>query len=302
LKEFSKQKVLYFSLGIFILIAGIFAVNALIAGTRHAPTNVLVTINSQKMTLQEAINGNYLNQGATLPTSSGTTTLSVGHNPNEIWVYVNQNEMTLQNAIDTVGLCGNSNPKDSYTNYNLNPGHLASEIQYDATQNLQQAIDEGVFCCEDSTWTPATSTVCSGTSFTQTSNCGNTRTATGTKTDGACCEDSTWTPATSTVCSGTSFTQTSNCGNTRTATGTKNCCVNECSYVGQKRCVSCVYIVQNSYGTSTGQKCEMGASGCLVWGAAYANTFDFCSTCSGATYPEVNDYCWCSQEEQYGEV
>ena len=263
LKEFPKQKALYFSLGILILVAGIFAVNALIEGTRHAQTNILVTIDdTYTMTLQEAINGNYLNQGATLPTSSGTTTLSVGHNPNEIWVYVNQNEMTLQNAIDTVGLCGNSNPKDSYTNYNLNPGHLASEIQYDATQNLQQAIDEGVFCCEDSTWTPATSTVCSGTSFTQTSNCGNTR----------------------------------------TATGTKNCCVNECSYVGQKRCVSCVYIVQNSYGTSTGQKCEMGASGCLVWGAAYANTFDFCSTCSGATYPEVNDYCWCSQEEQYGEV
>lgn len=39
----------------------------------------------------------------------------------------------------------------------------------------------------------------------------------------ACCTISSWTPATSTKCSGTSFTQTSNCGTTRTATGTKAC-------------------------------------------------------------------------------
>lgn len=35
--------------------------------------------------------------------------------------------------------------------------------------------------CIDTTWTPATSTVDKGTTFTQTSNCGNTRSATGTK-------------------------------------------------------------------------------------------------------------------------
>ena len=35
---------------------------------------------------------------------------------------------------------------------------------------------------------------------------------------------SSWSPATSTVCSGTTFTQTSNCSTTRSATGTKDCC------------------------------------------------------------------------------
>ncbi len=45
----------------------------------------------------------------------------------------------------------------------------------------------------------------------------------GTKTDGVCCVDTVWAPATSTVCSGTSFTQTSNCGRTRNAVGTKVC-------------------------------------------------------------------------------
>ena len=41
--------------------------------------------------------------------------------------------------------------------------------------------------CTDSSWTPDPSDVCSGTSFTQTSNCGTTRAATGTKTVGNCC-------------------------------------------------------------------------------------------------------------------
>ena len=37
------------------------------------------------------------------------------------------------------------------------------------------------------------------------------------------CTDTTWSPDPSTVCSGQSFTQTSNCGTTRTAAGTENC-------------------------------------------------------------------------------
>ncbi|MAG15717.1 hypothetical protein CMO88_01505 [Candidatus Woesearchaeota archaeon] len=47
----------------------------------------------------------------------------------------------------------------------------------------------------------------------------------------ACCSDTSWGPSTSTYCSGVSFTQTSNCENTRPATGTKVCCTpsNYCS-------------------------------------------------------------------------
>ena len=74
-------------------------------------------------------------------------------------------------------------------------------------------------CCSVSSWSPDPSTVCSGQPFTQTSNCGSTRSATGTK----CCPTS-WSPDPSTVCSGTPFTQTSNCGSTRSATGTQSCC------------------------------------------------------------------------------
>lgn len=38
--------------------------------------------------------------------------------------------------------------------------------------------------CTITSWTPSHSTICSGTSFTQTSNCGTTRTQTGVKMDG----------------------------------------------------------------------------------------------------------------------
>jgi len=40
---------------------------------------------------------------------------------------------------------------------------------------------------------------------------------------GTCCTDSSWSPDPSTICLGVSFTQTSNCGNTRGATGTATC-------------------------------------------------------------------------------
>lgn len=40
--------------------------------------------------------------------------------------------------------------------------------------------------CVDTTWTPSASTVCSGIPFTQTSNCGTTKSAVGVKTTGAC--------------------------------------------------------------------------------------------------------------------
>ena len=88
--------------------------------------------------------------------------------------------------------------------------------------------------CTVTSWSPAASTVCSGESFTQTNNCGGTRSATGTKSCPSGCTVSSWSPDPSTYCSGTSFTQTSNCSTTRSATGTKDCCTPDvyyrCSY------------------------------------------------------------------------
>ncbi|MBD63985.1 MAG: hypothetical protein CME62_02160 [Halobacteriovoraceae bacterium] len=78
------------------------------------------------------------------------------------------------------------------------------------------------------TWSPAPSTVCDGESFTQSNDCGQSRSAVGTMD----CEqpqppcNPSWSPARSTVCSGESFTQSSQCpapNNRRSSTGTKDC-------------------------------------------------------------------------------
>ena len=81
-------------------------------------------------------------------------------------------------------------------------------------------------------WGPATSTVCSGVSFTQTNACDNsTRPATGTDTGAGCllpdtgCSG-TWGPDPATVCAGVTFTQTcsSDSSLTRPATGSQVGC------------------------------------------------------------------------------
>jgi hypothetical protein len=77
--------------------------------------------------------------------------------------------------------------------------------------------------CTVSSWSPATSTVCSGNTFEQTSNCGGKRNATGTKSCPTGCTVSSWSPDPSTVCNTDTVNQTSNCLTTRSVMGTKSC-------------------------------------------------------------------------------
>ncbi len=126
-----------------------------------------------------------------------------------------------QNCESYGNICVNGQCVPPCTNTSWSPATstVCSGVSFtqtgDQCGNTRSATGTGI----DRTWSPATSTVCSGLSFTQTGNqCGNTRSATGTGID------TTWSPATSTVCSGLSFTQTGDqCGNTRSATGTKSC-------------------------------------------------------------------------------
>jgi cysteine-rich repeat protein len=126
--------------------------------------------------------------------------------------------------------------------------------------------------CTVSSWSPSTSTECSGDSFTQTSNCGTTRGATGTSTSGVCaptCTVSSWGPSTSTECSGDSFTQTSNCGTTRGATGTSTSgvCAPTCTV--------------SSWGPSTSTECS---------GDSFTQTSN-CGTTRGATGTSTSGFC-----------
>ena len=93
--------------------------------------------------------------------------------------------------------------------------------------------------CGTAPWSPATSTVCSGQSFTQTrtcnagcntGDCATSRSARGTKSCVRC--GASWSPAASAFCSGVSFTQTrtcnagcntGDCSTSRSANGTRTC-------------------------------------------------------------------------------
>ena len=217
---------------IFVLIMLTLFVLAISEGGTHGADNIFVSVKGYKMSLQQAVNNNFLKAGGPSPSGNLTTSTSGAfHSLDEIFVSVSGNDITLQSAINSGSLCSSSS--GSYSG-NVILGHKGDELTLSSGKSLQQAINDGDYCasCSTSSWSPSTSTVCSGTSFTQTSNCGDTRGATGTKDCTPACTVSSWSPSTSAVCSGQSFTQTSNCGTTRSSTGTKYCCTNDCPSFG----------------------------------------------------------------------
>ena len=138
-----------FIFGILFMAFLIGTVSAAVDKTKawHDAEHVLVTINSYTMSLQEAVDGGYLVDGANPPSQDGTTSVSSGHTGDKIWVSVDGSEMSLQDAISTT-LCG-STPTTSYNNPKPNPGHYATEIEITidgSEMSLQDAIDNGEFC------------------------------------------------------------------------------------------------------------------------------------------------------------
>ena len=78
--------------------------------------------------------------------------------------------------------------------------------------------------CIENIWTPDPSTQCNGVSFTQTSNCATTRTATGTRVGPPCsvCVPGPWTPNANTQCTGLNVVQTNGCAS-QIVPGTQVC-------------------------------------------------------------------------------
>ncbi|MBL4571574.1 MAG: hypothetical protein JKY40_10575 [Gammaproteobacteria bacterium] len=72
--------------------------------------------------------------------------------------------------------------------------------------------------CSDSSWSPSTSSVTNGVRFTQYSNCGNTRSRTGSAAP--VCVVSSSSPSSSSIPRGQAFTATTNCGTTFPSVGT----------------------------------------------------------------------------------
>ena len=132
----------------------------------------------------------------------------------------------VTNGVMSLGfVCKNQTTKDLNTITRTTCTDLESLKSQAEIVCKQKYPCTGETACVDSTWTPDKSTVCSGKTYLQKSNCGIEKEATGTKTDGACltCNNETWSPAVDTICKGVEFTQKSSCdaSKTRTSTGTK---------------------------------------------------------------------------------
>ncbi len=87
------------------------------------------------------------------------------------------------------------------------PGVYNAQARGYAASNSKAVNLPYIVACADTSWSPATNTVCSGTSFPQTSNCGHTRTVTGTKLP-------TYSPQCVYTPTGKSCSDVNNCGKT----------------------------------------------------------------------------------------
>ena len=112
--------------------------------------------------------------------------------------------------------------------------------------------------------------------------------------DQPCCNDVSWNPPTRSYCPGYSFTQTSNCGTPREATGTKNCSGDYCNTSASPHlyCQSNdVYGVYN-YWNATG--CSVGSClGSWIWNSCGTFKSQECGVdeCKAGDPDEEYEYC-----------
>ena len=106
------------------------------------------------------------------------------------------------------------------------------KVSLDLVNSPDLAKDLLCGTCIDTTWTPDPSTICLGESFTQTSNCGTTRGAVGTKD---CVCTPSWSCASWSICS-------VDCTQTRICTDINNCGVDTGKPIESQSCTggSCV--------------------------------------------------------------
>ncbi len=145
-----KKRRIYAIIGLLILVAGIFTINAGVIKTKrwNSGEDIPISIEGDEKTLQDAIDDK--NSMSLHNFVQPALIINPSHNLDEIWVSVDGDETTLQDALSTtLGLCGSESIPYSQVPDGL-VYHFASEIEvtidYFSEMSLQEAIDDGKFC------------------------------------------------------------------------------------------------------------------------------------------------------------
>ncbi len=146
---------------LLITVVGVYAfINA--TGGGHTSNEIILTINSCDVTLQDAINNEWLKE-----TVAPTTCLSEAEFPDayhlasEIILTINSYDVTMQDAIDQNYFKGTGTISSSSSS--PSQGHPATEVEVTVNsvgKNLQNAIDDGDFSCVDGAGDPCGGDVC----------------------------------------------------------------------------------------------------------------------------------------------
>ena len=146
----------------------------------HGGDDVFVFINGQELELQGAINSGQF--GIEYNGGTYTSAVGIGHRGTELFVNVDGADKSLQDSINDGSLCSSGGGSGGYSGSGY-LGHVGDDIlvDFNGEKSLQKAIDDGDFAY--TIWSPLRDDVCSTDTVVQT-NCGRTRTVSGTKN---CC-------------------------------------------------------------------------------------------------------------------
>jgi hypothetical protein len=144
---FYKKCFLLITLAIIFIGSNVLA----ISNPGHSADEILITINNIPMTLQEAIDNEFLKDWATQPTQDiYTKTILKWHDANKITISID-GEKSLQETIDDtqISFCQDVNPWDLVRKLISNLGHFSDKIdvQFEGQPTtLQAMIDNSEFC------------------------------------------------------------------------------------------------------------------------------------------------------------
>jgi len=122
-----------------------------ISGFSHTDEEVFVEINGKTVSLREALNFDYLVEYSGVSPSSGLSLPVFSHTGDDVYVYITSpasmigSSTDLQSVINSQGhLC--SFGSGLYSG-EIHIGHKADNIDLSSGKTLQEAIDDGDFCC-----------------------------------------------------------------------------------------------------------------------------------------------------------